>query len=87
VRTDSLPLADAECNSANNTDTNGDCLIYAYCYTNGDSYSYRDCLTNAHRQTQRNTAATSHACAAADARLGKKKYYILRNRMTYRVNL
>jgi hypothetical protein len=75
----------------------GNCLIYAhshahshaYCYANanGDSYSYRDCLTNAHRQTQRNTAATSHACAAADARLGKKKFYILRNRMTCRVNL
>jgi hypothetical protein len=53
VRTDSLPLADAECNSANNTDTNGNCLIYAYIYAhsyayfyaNGDSYGYPDNYT------------------------------------------
>jgi hypothetical protein len=41
VRTDSLPLADAECN--------GNCVIYAhsyaYCDTNGDSYSYPDNYT------------------------------------------
>jgi hypothetical protein len=49
VRTEAVSLADTECNSANNTDTNGNCLIYAYIYAyfyaNGDSYGYPDNYT------------------------------------------
>jgi hypothetical protein len=45
VRTEAVSLADTECNSANNTDTNGNCLIYAHGYTNADSYGYPDHYT------------------------------------------